>query len=75
MNKTNIVVIILIIGITVLSIFSLFQNEKINSLEAEVHKYMETNDELWDNQITINGKNLEMWELQIKLNEQFIKWG
>jgi len=75
MNKTNIAVIILIIGITVLSIFSLFQNEKINSLEAEVHKYMETNDELWDNQITINGKNLEMWELQIKLNEQFIKWG
>jgi len=66
MNKTNIAVIILIIGITVLSIFSLFQNEKINSLEAEVHKYMETNNELWD-------KNLNMWDLQIELNELFAK--
>ena len=74
MTENTTLCIILAIGIVILAFVGVWQNIRIDSLEAEVHEYMETNNELWDSQMNLNKKTLEMWELQIELNELFAKW-
>ena len=74
MTENTTLCIILAIGIVILAFVGVWQNIRIDSLESEVHEYMETNNELWDSQMNLNKKTLEIWELQIELNELFAKW-